>query len=143
MGSSAMTELGRADQQRCHGEHLLLAARQAAGGDAAALVEDGEPVVGFAAVTGVAEPELEVLFDRHGREDASGLGGEQHVVGPPVGFHQGDVVAVEEDRSRVGVIRPLMTLHRVDLPAPLAPTRAVMLPGRSDRSMSKSTVISP
>ena len=75
-------QLGLGHQRAAHGEHLLLAAGEGAGGLLAAFSEDREEVVGALDVLldarlVVAEEgaELEVLLDRQPGEDVPSLGG--------------------------------------------------------------------
>ena len=49
----------------------------------------------------------------------------------------------DQHLAGVGRIRPLMTLSRVDLPAPLGPRRANTLPGGTTRSTPWSTSMRP
>ena len=98
----------RVGERRREAQHLLLAAGEQAGDLLAPLLEDREPLVGACArSSSVAQQHGEVLLDGEAREDAAGLGDEEHAVArPAVRLGVGDVVALEEHRADGSVDEP-------------------------------------
>ena len=88
---------------------------------------------------------LEVLEDRHAREDAPALGNlDDALGGDHVSRHAADLLALDTRCVPVlGASWPEMVLSVVDLPAPFAPMSVTISPSLTSSEMPLSASILP
>ncbi len=126
-GSSSMSRRGRLIEGAADGQHLLLPARQGAGGLGPALGQDGEQVVDHGhvglhlAVVAAVGPEVEVLPDRHPVEQPPALGRVGHPQGDDLVRRQAvDALAVEAHLAGAGPLQARQRAQRGGLAGAVA-----------------------
>ena len=143
-GSSSSSSRGRAISARPSDQHLPLAAGQRAGRRRGALGQAREQLVDLGQAVAPAAPapqaaEPQVLLDGQLGDHTAALG---HV-GDPAAHDlldrlPADVAPVERMRPARARTRPEIVRSSVVLPAPLAPSTAVMLPSATSKETPSS-----